>query len=404
AVCEELEQLLTAVRRLRRRVRTGRSHAEVAEGLRSLRHACNLLELEFSVESAAFAATYQCDEYGAYSPIYWIRHECQMSGRTASDALCVGEQLATLPGSVEAMEERQIGFGHLALLASTARSVAESPGASPFDETRLLSQARKHTVSRFRNDCSHARHAADVEGFLREHLDTVEARSLKLSTNERGSLFIKGWLDSVGGAAVLTALEALARPQGADDHRDRERRLADALVELAGHGLDEGVVPQRAGQRPHLQVTTTVETLRGLAGAPAGELEYASPIPAATVERLACDATISRVLLDSDSKVIDVGRAQRVVPGSTRRALNVRDQGCRWPGCERSASWTAAHHIHHWARGGPTDMINLVSVCGRHHWLVHECGWQLVRGPDEEFVTIPPVQRYQSWARAPDSS
>jgi HNH endonuclease len=66
------------------------------------------------------------------------------------------------------------------------------------------------------------------------------------------------------------------------------------------------------------------------------------------------------VLLNSESAVIDVGRSQRVVPGSTRRALNVRDRGCRWPGCTRSASWAAAHHIVHWIHGGRTDLSNLV--------------------------------------------
>ncbi|HEY8755920.1 MAG TPA: HNH endonuclease signature motif containing protein [Candidatus Dormibacteraeota bacterium] len=47
-------------------------------------------------------------------------------------------------------------------------------------------------------------------------------------------------------------------------------------------------------------------------------------------------------------------------PGATRAALNFRDKGCRWPGCDRPASWTAAHHVIHWAQGGRTDLDNLV--------------------------------------------
>ncbi|MFN2568917.1 MAG: DUF222 domain-containing protein [Candidatus Dormibacteria bacterium] len=398
---DELHQLLVCVAALRRRSRSDRAPAEIGEGLIALRHACNLLELEFSVEAAAFAASDEYEVQGADSPLFWIRHQCRMSGHAAASAVCVGEQLAALPQSQEALEERRIGFGHLSLLASTARAVTASPSRPAFDESHLLSKAMTHTVSRFRHDCSHVRHAADAEGFLAEHVDAVEARSLSLSPTEDGALFIKGFLDSVGGATLRTALEPLAGRLGADDDRCRDRRLADALVELAGHGLDEGVVPQRAGQRPHLQVTATLETLRRLTGAPAGELEYSGPIPAVTVERLACDATITRVLIDSESTIIDVGRAQRVVSGATRRALNTRDRGCRWPGCERPASWTAAHHLVPWARGGRTDMANLVLICRRHHWLVHECGWQLAPGADDGFVAIPPLPRYQSWARAP---
>lgn len=153
---------------------------------------------------------------------------------------------------------------------------------------------------------------------------------------------VQGLLDPVGGATLRTALEPLARRTGEGDDRDRERRLADALVDLASHALDAGLVPQRASQRAHLQVTRSLPTLLGLAGAPAAELEFSLPISARAVERLACDCTVTRILLGSDSAVIDVGRARRVVPGSTRRALNARDGGCRRPGCDRPAPWSAA--------------------------------------------------------------
>jgi hypothetical protein len=82
----------------------------------------------------------------------------------------------------------------------------------------------------------------------------------------------------------------------------------------------------------------------GLSGAPGGELEFAGVVPAAMVQRLACDASIRRVLLGPDSAVIDVGRALRMPSGAGRAALRVRDQGCVWSGCDRPASWTNPHH------------------------------------------------------------
>jgi len=172
--------------------------------------------------------------------------------------------------------------------------------------------------------------------------------------------------------------------------------------------LDMGMVPARGGQRSHLQVTTTLETLQATSGAPGAHLEHAGSIPDRTVQRLGCDATITRVLLDAQSAVIDVGRSQRVVPPATRRALTVRDRGCRWPGCDRSASWTAAHHIVHWANHGATNLDNLVLLCHRHHWLVHEAGHQVVRSDDGGILTIPPPpdfhmlpRDHHSWPRAP---
>jgi len=171
---------------------------------------------------------------------------------------------------------------------------------------------------------------------------------------------------------------------------------------VAVHALDTGRVPGGASQRAHLQVTTSLETLRGLAGAPAAELELSLPISAKTVERLACDCTITRVLLGADSAVIDVGRSRRVVSGPTRRALNVRDGGCRWPGCDRPASWSEAHHVLHWVRGGGTDLENLVLVCTRHHRMLHEGGWQIVLADDGRVLTVPPPL-FPHLARGPDA-
>lgn len=229
-----------------------------------------------------------------------------------------------------------------------------------FDERHLLEQAEAHGLKRFRDDCAHVRHAADAAAFLAQQREEVSYRSLELHTGEGGALFLKGSFDPIGGAALRTALDPLARRSGAGDGRSREQRYADALVELAGHHLDEGLMPRVNGQRPHLQVTTTLETLLGSPGAPAGILEHAGPVASATVRRIACDVSVTRVLLDPASTVADVGRARRLPSGATRRALRARDGGCTWPGCDRPASWTAAHHLTHWADGGSTELSNLI--------------------------------------------
>jgi hypothetical protein len=201
---------------------------------------------------------------------------------------------------------------------------------------------------------------------------------------------------------LRTAYEPLARRNGNDDNRKRDRRLGDAVVELARRSLDHGLVPQRGSARPHLQVTTTLETLLQHTGAPAADLEFSLPISAKAVERLACDCNVTRILLGVDSAVIDVGRSKRVITPSQSKALKVRDKGCRFPGCDRPATWTSGHHIVHWIRGGPSDMPNLVLLCYRHHWMVHEGKWQLVKTDDDKILAIPPqLDLYQQLARGP---
>ena len=355
-----------------------------------LRHVIDLLELPFASMVISLGT---CDEaeWGGYpSPIQWVRHTCKTSAWTAVSAFHVGEQSVRLEHSARALRAGEIGYGHLALLAQTAAAITESPTGSGFDETALLRKAKQHTVGRFFRDCAHARHAADQQRFLTEQQDTVDARSLTFTTFRNGCLGLRGFLDAEGGAALRTALEPLAKPIGRDDDRNRERRFADALVELAGHALDSGAPPQHVGQRPHLQVTATLETLRGLEGAPAAELEMGGPIAGETARRLACDASVSRIVFDAQSNVVDVGRARRLPAPATSRALQARDGGCVWPGCDRPASWSQAHHLQSWAQGGSTDVANLVLICRAHHWKIHEGGWLLIRS-DEALVTLPPL-------------
>ncbi len=203
-------------------------------------------------------------------------------------------------------------------------------------------------------------------------------------------VFVKGVLDPEGGAALRTALEPLARRSGQDDGRDRGRRVADALVDLAKRAMDSGTLPTQGGVKPHLQVTATLETLRGLPGSPEADLEFSLPISGKAVERIACDCTLTRVIFGADSAVIDVGRAQRIVSPTLRKALIARDKHCVWPGCDRPATFTDAHHLLHWIHGGLTELDNLALLCYHHHHLVHEGSWQLVKTDDNRILAIPP--------------
>ena len=396
-----LGELGAAVTRFELRHDASRPPAFVAEDLRQLQRLRDRIALEFAKRAARFAASNEWDRQGSLSPATWIRHECKMTGSDALAAVRAGEQLPALPESAAAMSDGHIGYAHLTQMASLAADIAESPErdsseAFQFDENAMLEKALVHSVSRFRHDVAHARHAADAKGFLAEQLTAIELRSFEILPCKGGAT-LRGRLDPVGTATLLTALGPLARRCGPSDSRSRKRRMADALVELPNHVLDAGTLPSQGGQRPHLQVTCTLETLQGRDGAPAGELEFSQPIHATTVERLACDAGITRIVRDAESMIIDVGRKRRVPTAPARRALAVRDGGCVWPGCERPPSWTNAHHLRHWTRDhGHTDVSNMALVCLRHHTLLHEHGWQLAKGDDGRWLTVPPLA---SWPR-----
>ena len=354
--------------------------AEEAVKMVGLRWFIDRLEIEFSELAASFKQSKYWDYEGFNSAGDWMRFNCHMTSTAAADRINVGEHLYEMKGTTKAMDVGEVGFAHVTVMARTADSVGKV-----FDETQLLPLAKENSPGKFHYKCLHYRHSIDAQAYADAQAREAEGRRLRLSTAEDGSVLISGALDPIGGAVVRSALEPLARPSGVYDYRRPEQRYADALVELASNGGKHKV---------QLQVTTSLETLKGLSGAPAAEMEFSLPISSKTVERFACDCSVTRVLLNQESVVIDVGRAERTIKGPKRRALNARDQHCQWPGCERPASWCDGHHILHWIHGGGSELGNLTLLCARHHWKVHEGRWQLVKTQEGQILAVAPTPTF----------
>jgi hypothetical protein len=401
---DEVSLLRVAVETFRMRSRDRRSPALVRHELLGLRQVVDTLLLEFSTVATEFAECGEDEWQGCPSPVDWIKEECHTTGTAAWDALVAGRQAPRLTGTTDALQKGQVGFSHLTLIARTAQWAEESGVTEAFDEARLLRRARSGSFAELRRETEHLRHALDPRRFLREQRLQREERFLELTGTEGGGVWVRGYLDGEGGATLRSALEPLATPLR-DDQRSRERRLADALVDLSAAALDAGALPQHAGERPHLQITVSLPTLQGTEGSPAAELEQGGTVAAETARRLACDAQVRRVIFGPQSQVLDVGRAARVPHAATRRAVLARDQGCVWPGCHRPPSWGEVHHHRHWADGGTTDLSNLYVLCRAHHFRVHEAGWRLVR-TDGGMVALPPIPAdlgpRLGQARAPD--
>src|SRR5438874_12342710 len=361
------------------------SQDEIARELVLRERQIALLQLEASVLACQLLENGFLEDAGFNSPTDWLRFNCHLTDKVAGDRMLVGEQLAAMPASVEAMRAGEIGYGHLTVMARTAAAVGKR-----FEESRLLPLARKHTPGKFYYKSLHYRHSLDGNAYCEEQSEQEINHHLTLSTSESGHLLINGVLDPIGGAAVRTALEPLAQKSGAHDDRLLPQRYADALVELAS-----------GGKPANLQVTATIETLKGLAGAAGAEMEFSLPISSTSLQRMACDCSVTRVLLSQESVVIDIGRSRRMITGPARKALNARDGHCRWPGCERPASWCDGHHIIHWIEGGTNEPNNLVLLCRRHHRMVHEGGWQLVKCDDGQIITLAPTITF-GLPRGPD--
>ncbi len=354
----------------------------LGEDLRELRGIIDSLEKTFSSDADVFRRRGGHLASGHPTAVSWLRDNCKLSSNSAADRLCVGKEMASIPQLAQAVDEGRIGFQSAATICHLLDQVGDKREHLDLDE--LVSYATPMSVNQVRALCKGVRCTIDPEGVERDDEFDFETRNIKISKLADGMYFLDGILDPIGGAAVKTALEALAM-SGPRDRRKHKQRMADALVELANHGLESGALPARKGAKPHLNVTTTLE---GLQGVPGGAGIEGTPITQKTLERVVCDCTVSRVLL-ADSVVIDVGRATRSVSPAMRRALKARDKHCRFPSCDRPASWTSAHHIEFWRNGGKTRVEDLLSLCHYHHRLVHEGGWQVVKS-GSEVKFIPP--------------
>ena len=154
------------------------------------------------------------------------------------------------------------------------------------------------------------------------------------------------------------------------------QRMADGLVELATTtGEENGPAPTQIIVHADLEALTSDPETTGVA-----EMEGGPVIANETARRLSCDPIIECAVYDH-RKVLGIGRRSRLIPAWLRRQLWYRDGGCRFPGCSHDGR-LHAHHKTHWADGGPTDLCNLILLCGYHHRFLHEHGWQVEDGPD----------------------
>ncbi|WP_306433819.1 DUF222 domain-containing protein, partial [Modestobacter marinus] len=180
--------------------------------------------------------------------------------------------------------------------------------------------------------------------------DPTEGRRLVIARHADGSITGRFDLDAVGGEKLQAALESIvqaSRPKG--DTRTRAQQQADALVQLADNALASGTLPFLRRVKPHVIVTIDLEDLADPARGPgAAGTGFGATLSAARARWLACDAILTRMVLNPDGLPLDVGREQRIVPPHLRKAVERRDRHCVFAGC--GAPTVRSRRILHFAK------------------------------------------------------
>ncbi|MEX2550985.1 MAG: DUF222 domain-containing protein, partial [Nitriliruptoraceae bacterium] len=316
----------------------------------------------------------------AGTPSY-LREHLGVSGREASKQDALARDLRQLPRTAAALAAGDIGPEQAGAIGQASRrGVLGAPGET---EDQLLPVAREASSDALRRHIRDEEHRADRDSLQKQERRQQALRSASLNRRGDGMWELYARLPSEPGEQLAAALEAFRTPDGPDtpmaERRTADKRTADALSDLVRDTLSRGA-PVTGGVRPQLNVTIPIELLFP-AGEGVGTTDHGGVLSGAAVQRLSCDADVRWILTRGATEVLDVGRTTRRWTRAQRRALVVRDGGCRGPGCDRPPAWCDAHHVRWWTQDGPTSLDNGLLLCRRHHRLVHDDGWSLEHDP-----------------------
>ena len=353
------------------------SNEELEAEFTELQRALQGLEAERLRRLAEIHRRQSHQRAGYLSTASWLVDRHRFGWTAAAKDIRTARSLQRMPHTREALATGQLTASAVQMLVSARHA---HPAQFRRSEASLVEAAIRLPAPQLQHAVSHWRQQLDWSQGLKDAERLREQRRLKVSTTLFGVVRVDGELDPETGEVMLTALrgyqQAGHRRKDPDDHRTPTQRRVDALGEICRQWLGAPERSEVAGERPHIAVVVDLRSLQGGAGH-RSELEHVGPVHPEVVRRLACDGSVSRIVIDGDSEPLDVGRRTPVVSAPLRRAVIVRDRHCRFPGCDRPPAWCDAHHVQHWANGGPTALSNLLLLCRRHHRMVHEEGYHL---------------------------
>ena len=375
----------------------------------SLRRLAGLADAGMAAAVAALHSSGTVAADGAPSPAAWLKANCNRSGRDAARTARLAEHFDELPATARALSDGRITAEAADAIVRATRDI--ELGEPHQVEADLAAVASTVDPAGLRRHIDRQRQAARGDTMLRDERRQHAVREASMSRDDASGMWhLRAKLSDEAGTRIRTALDAFDIPT--DDTKSRPHlRMADALDAMATAVLDHGHTPGTGGiTRPHLSVTVDHATLsadltdpnvadRDAADAaihpadprwadlPAGTTAWGGTLSPQAVRRLTCDAAVSRIVTAGDSMPMDVGRATRSWSGPQRRAVNVRDRGCRGPSCDRPVAWTQVHHIRWWRHDGVTSVDNGLAVCHHCHHLVHDRGWTVALDPTTAIAT-----------------
>ena len=300
-------------------------------------------------------------ELGLFSCAHWLNFKCGIGMNAAREKLRVAHALAELPRIRAGFERGELSY-------SKVRAMTRIADESNEDYLLMIAKhGTAHHVEKLVSKYRTASRFQDAQAADQQYRD----RELSHYYDHDGYLVIKARLPAEQGAAIVKALEMAMETS---EPEPIAARRADALAEIAETYMNNDKSAGSTADRYQVVIHVTAET---------SHVEDGPHVTAETSRRIGCDSSIVSIREDKNGEPLSIGRRSRSIPPPMRRALGIRDSGCRFPGCTNTR-FVDGHHIKHWADGGETSLDNLVLLCRYHHHLVHEGGFACEKSADGE--------------------
>lgn len=275
---------------------------------------------------------------------------------------------------------------------------------------QLIVEAGRRSLEELRSAARAIRDRLDPDGAHRRFLERHERRSFRLWTDADGIRRGSFLFDDEGGLLAQTVLDSALRPRRGGprfvdsaereqateltaDERTNDQLAYDLLLDVLRAGVLADAETVFGTRQAGVRLVQVVDSA-GAPSATAHTEDGLTALPAAAVDQRICDSGHVAVTVDGCGNPLDVGREHRLFTPRQRIALAVRDGGCRWPGCDRPASYCEAHHVDHWSeQDGRTDIDRGILLCRFHHMNLHHHGWRLTRNGKDDFDLHPPGDR-----------
>jgi hypothetical protein len=288
--------------------------------------------------------------------------------------------------------------------ASTSAWLAQVAGLSKYEAAKLVSLSRTMSpeveATRWILTVPRRSSAKRLES---QEQRAFEGTQLTMVDNGEGVTHLKGQIPTAQAGMLRTALEAFASPRrqnvvdldrgphahAALGHPNHAQRMGWAFLELIEH-LPSDKLAQAGGLPAVVTIETTLDALRtelGKAGLTCG-----TEISASQARRMACNANLIPIVMDGDSKILDIAPTRPLHDRSQRHVIAKRDGGCCWKGCDKPPAWCEVHHPEPYAQSGPTTVDNGALFCFLHHHLLHDADWHARMAPDGIIEVIPPAR------------